>query len=85
MAANILPSRFIIASNGSYICISAIFPKPNFAIGILALLVALTMVALATTGPSLIAIFLISLSLGANLLALESEIRKFKEDRWLLM
>lgn len=67
-----------LAVNTSHVYIGLIFPKPriNFILAGLILLLILTSLALLITGlGSSLSLFAISLSLGVNLLALQSELK----------
>ena len=81
MTSDILPSRILIASNGTQVFVRAVFPKPNFVMVTLMLLLCLTMVALVTTGlGSLVSLYFLSASWGLTGIALKTEIGKLREQ-----
>ncbi len=81
MTADIIPSQILIVNSKSQIYLSATFPKPNFVMVTLMLLLCLTMVALVTTGlGSLVSLFFISVSLALNFIALQNEIKKLRKQ-----
>lgn len=81
MTSDIIPSRILIVNSKSRIYLSATFPKPNFVMVALMLLLCLTMVALTVTGlGSLISLYFLSASWVLTGIALRTEIGKLREQ-----
>ena len=81
MTSDIVASQILIVNSKSQIYLSATFPKPNFIIASLMLLLCLTRVDLSVTGlGSLVSLFFISVSLALNFVALQNEIKKLREQ-----